>query len=276
MIITWDLDPIAFTIPFLNLSVRWYGLLFACGFIIGFYFVRSFFIKQKLNTDLLESLLTYMFVGTVIGARLGHCLFYEPSFYLRQPLEILKIWHGGLASHGGGIGLVIAVALFCYKHHFKFFPLADLLCIPTAFVGGMIRLGNLCNSEIFGKVTNSEYFGFFFLRLGEQTPQLRHPVQLYEACGYFLISIALWFLFKKTYSKFTGLVLGNFLTSIFLLRIGLEFFKPEQANYISNEECFTVGQWLSLPFIITGIILISLSLKKYLKPQVISNYINCK
>lgn len=269
MVITWDFDPIAFTIPFINLSVRWYGLMFAGGFLLGYYFVRRTFTQKKLNVDLLDSLLMYMFAGTIIGARLGHCFFYEPYFYLSHPLEILKIWNGGLASHGGGIGLVATVLLFCRLHKLNFLPLADLLCIPTAFVGGMIRLGNLFNSEIVGKATQSDTWGFIFLRLQEQIPVLRHPVQLYESISYFFISLLLLLIYKKFSPRFTGGVLGSFLTLVFSARIALEFFKPEQANYMSNQELLTVGQWLSVPFIVVGLVLILTSLLGFYKVKVI-------
>ncbi len=186
--------------------------------------------------------------------------FYDPQFYLSNPLEIIKIWHGGLASHGGGIGLVISVLIFCKKYKLNFLPLADLLCIPTAFEGGMIRLGNFCNSEIYGKATNLN-FGVIFERLGDSIP--RHPVQLYESVSYFAISILLFILFKKFSQKLSGLILGLFLSLIFTVRILLESFKPEQASYVadSNSSFFTVGQYLSIPFIVVGILLVFFAIK---------------
>lgn len=255
MIFTWNASPIAFEIPYINFSVHWYGIFFALGFLFGYFYVTNVFKKSNQNTDKLDSLLMYMFVGTIVGARLGHCFFYEPSFYLSNPIEILKIWKGGLASHGGGIGLVITVLIFCKINNFKFLKLADLLCIPTAFVGGMIRLGNFFNSEIYGKPTNND-FGIIFERI-DLLP--RHPVQLYESISYFFITLILLFIYKKLAKKYSGLNLGFFLILIFSIRFILEFFKPEQASYTEQDQLLTIGQYLSIPFVITGLILIILS-----------------
>ena len=257
MILHWNADPAAFTIPFLgDYQVRWYGMLFAAGFILGYLAISRFFKKHRYPDNDLDNLLFYMFMGTVIGARLGHCIFYQPDFYLENPLEILKIWKGGLASHGGGLGLVIAVLIFSAKHSYRFLPLADLLCIPTAFEGVMIRLGNFCNSEIVGKATDGSY-GVVFERLNENFP--RHPVQLYEAAAYLSITAFLIICYKYVRQRGSGLILGLFLVTVFTVRIALEHFKPEQADY-NQDSILTVGQYLSIPFIIAGVILIALSL----------------
>ena len=242
MFLHWNVDPILFTIPVINLSLRWYGLFFAVGFLLGYYFANREFRNRNLNTDGLDKLLGYMIAGTLIGARLGHCLAYDPQFYLTHPVEILKIWQGGLASHGGGLGLI-------------FTTLADLLCIPTAFVGGMIRVGNFFNSEIYGKPTNADY-GVIFDRI-DSIP--RHPVQMYESLSYFLISVFLYSVYKHSQKRGSGFVLGLFFITVFSVRIVLEYFKPEQASYDMNNSVLTVGQYLSIPFVVAGLVLCILS-----------------
>ncbi len=256
MIFTWDINPIAATIPVLGLQIHWYGCLFAVGFLLGYYFVYRYFKHCHYQTNKLDTLLLYMFLGTIIGARLGHCLFYQPDFYLANPLKILKIWEGGLASHGGAIGLAVTEIAFCYIYKFRFLPLVDLLCIPTIFVGGLIRLGNLFNSEIYGKPTNSD-FGIIFARLQENPPVPRHPVQLYESVTYFAITICLLCIFTFYKKRGPGFIVGSCLTLVFIARMMLEQFKPEQADYALS--FLTVGQLLSIPFILLGLAFIAVS-----------------
>lgn len=255
MFLHWNVDPILFTIPVINLSLRWYGLFFAVGFLLGYYFANREFRNRNLNTDGLDKLLGYMIAGTLIGARLGHCLAYDPQFYLTHPVEILKIWQGGLASHGGGLGLIFTTLLYCKIYKYNFPNLADLLCIPTAFVGGMIRVGNFFNSEIYGKPTNADY-GVIFDRI-DSIP--RHPVQMYESLSYFLISVFLYSVYKYSQKRGSGFVLGLFFITVFSVRIVLEYFKPEQASYDMNNSVLTVGQYLSIPFVVAGLVLCILS-----------------
>jgi prolipoprotein diacylglyceryl transferase len=255
MFLHWNVDPILFTIPVINLSLRWYGLFFAVGFLLGYYFANREFRNRNLNTDGLDKLLGYMIAGTLIGARLGHCLAYDPQFYLTHPVEILKIWQGGLASHGGGLGLMFTTLLYCKIYKYNFLNLADLLCIPTAFVGGMIRVGNFFNSEIYGKPTNADY-GVIFDRI-DSIP--RHPVQMYESLSYFLISVFLYSVYKYSQKRGSGFVLGLFFITVFSVRIVLEYFKPEQASYDMNNSVLTVGQYLSIPFVVAGLVLCILS-----------------
>ena len=253
MIFTWNVNPIA--LSFFSFSVHWYGIFFALGFFIGYFFVEQIFKKLQINTSTLDKLLIYMFLGTIIGARLGHCFFYQPEYFISHPLEIFKVWQGGLASHGGGIGLVLSVLLFCKIYHFNFFSLADILCIPTAFEGSLIRIGNFFNSEIYGKATNSDY-GVIFSRLGDDTP--RHPCQIYESISYLIISLILFFLFIKLKQKYKGAVLRSFLILIFTTRFFIEFLKPEQADF--NLFFLTMGQYLSIPFVVIGLFLLIFSL----------------
>ena len=255
MFLHWNIDPILFTIPVINLSLRWYGLFFAVGFLSGYYFANREFRNRSLNTEGLDKLLGYMIAGTLVGARLGHCLAYDPQFYLTHPVEILKIWQGGLASHGGGLGLILTTLLYCKIYKYNFLNLADLLCIPTAFVGGMIRVGNFFNSEIYGKPTDADY-GVIFDRI-DSIP--RHPVQVYESISYFLISVFLYIVYKHSQKRGSGFVLGLFFVTVFSVRIVLEYLKPEQASYDMNNSMLTVGQYLSIPFVVAGLVLCILS-----------------
>ncbi len=255
MFLHWNIDPILFTIPVINLSLRWYGLFFAVGFLSGYYFANREFRNRNLNTEGLDKLLGYMIAGTLVGARLGHCLAYDPQFYLTHPVEILKIWQGGLASHGGGLGLILTTLLYCKIYKYNFLNLADLLCIPTAFVGGMIRVGNFFNSEIYGKPTDADY-GVIFDRI-DSIP--RHPVQVYESISYFLISVFLYIVYKHSQKRGSGFVLGLFFITVFSVRIVLEYLKPEQASYDMNNSMLTVGQYLSIPFVVAGLVLCILS-----------------
>ena len=257
MLLNWNADPVIFTIPVINLSLRWYGLFFAVGFLLGYYFANTEFKKRYINTSGLDMLLLFMITGTLIGARLGHCLAYDPQYYLSHPIDILKIWQGGLASHGGGLGLILTTLLYCKIYKYKFLNLADMLCIPTAFVGGMIRIGNFFNSEIYGKPTNDSY-GIIFERIDNIA---RHPVQIYESLSYFLIALFLYLVYRNYQNRGSGFILSLFLISVFIARIILEYFKPEQASYSMTESLFTVGQYLSVPFILSGMILCVLSFK---------------
>ncbi|WP_338794180.1 prolipoprotein diacylglyceryl transferase [Bernardetia sp. MNP-M8] len=250
--VSWDVSPEIWQWKFINL--RWYGLLFATGFIIGYFiFSKIYKIEGKPQEDL-ETLLTYMVIATVVGSRLGHCLFYDPVYYLSNPLEILKIWKGGLASHGGTIGLLVALFLYSRKHPDQpYLWLLDRIVIPIALAGAFIRLGNLMNSEIYGGVTDLPW-GFIFLQNGETLP--KHPTQLYEAGSYILLFIYLMVSYLQT-KRYTprGRIFGQFLILLFGARFFIEFVKNVQeaweidmvASYGIN-----MGQLLSIPFVVVG------------------------
>ncbi len=242
-----DLNPIALEIG--PVSFRWYGLLFSTGFIIGYIIMQLFFRQKKYDTQDLDKLLLYIFIGTVIGARLAHCLIYEPDFYLADPIRILKIWEGGLASHGGTVGVILAILFFIRKTRYRFFDLADMLSVPIALVCTLIRIGNFFNSEILGKATQSDY-GVVFIRLGEAFP--RHPAQLYEAVAYFAIFIILLTLYLCYKKRAEGLLVGLLIMLVFTARMAIEPFKVEQADYSTNS-ILNVGQLLSIPFIVAGL-----------------------
>lgn len=254
--ITWNADPILFS--FGPISIRWYGLAFAVGFIIGYNIVAKMFKHEGAPEKWLGILLAYVVVATIIGARLGHVFFYEWDFYSQHPAEILKIWNGGLASHGGTIAIIIAVFLFSWFVTKK--PASwtfDKLVIPIALVGGLIRLGNLMNSEIYGGPTDLPW-GFIFLRNGETVA--KHPTQIYEALCYFaLFALLMWMYWKKNAEERPYLILGTFFLGIFVPRFIIEYVKNVQvaseyemiANYGIN-----MGQLLSIPFILLGIFLV--------------------
>lgn len=256
----WDGDPIAFTIG--PLTLRWYGLFFASGFVIGYFIMQAMFKRLKYNTEDLDKLLVYIFAGTIIGARLGHCLIYEPDFYLSHPIEILKIWNGGLASHGGTVGVIVAYSIFIWRSKkYRFLELADMLSIPIALVCCFIRLGNFMNSEILGTPTDSA-FGVVFARLGEDFA--RHPAMLYEACAYFATFIVLTCVYFAMKKRPDGFILGLMLLMIFTARVIIEPFKIEQADYQTNVG-MNVGQLLSYPFIIAALALIIFVWYRYKK-----------
>jgi phosphatidylglycerol---prolipoprotein diacylglyceryl transferase len=235
------------------LAIRWYGVFFAILFIVGLLIGRWQFRIEHKDEGSLDKLLFYVIIGTVVGARLGHCFFYDPVYYLRHPVEILEVWRGGLASHGGAAGVLIAVYFYCrHRPDQPYLWLLDRIVVPTALGGAMIRLGNLFNSEILGTPTHLPW-GFVFERV-DSTP--RHPVQLYESIAYALIFVALLWLYWRLRARTPrGLLVGLFLTSVFTFRFFIEFLKERQASYIAPFS-LKVGQWLSIPFIIAGVVLL--------------------
>ncbi|MDE6097934.1 MAG: prolipoprotein diacylglyceryl transferase, partial [Muribaculaceae bacterium] len=222
--ITWDADPTLISWP---LTVRWYGLMFAIGFWIGFNLVARMFRHEGAPERWLGTLLLYVGVGTVVGARLGHVFFYAWDYYSQHPIEILYTWEGGLASHGGAIGVILAVILFSVFVS-KRSPMwtFDRLVIAIALVGGLIRIGNLMNSEIYGHYTDMPW-GFIFVRNYETMPA--HPTQIYEALCYFaLFALLMWMYWKKNAQKRPGLIFGTFLVGVFFSRFLIEFVKNDQ------------------------------------------------
>ncbi len=167
--IVWNVDPMIFSVPdsvpiFGGFGVRWYGLLFALGFVMGYIILKKIFTYEKVPIKVLDDLATYTIIFTIIGARLGHCLFYEPDYYLSNPVDILKIWEGGLASHGAAIGILAGLYLFSIRFKRPYLWILDRLVIVVALAGFLIRTGNLMNSEIFGNETTLPW-GFIFVRV---------------------------------------------------------------------------------------------------------------
>lgn len=255
-VVYWNADPVIFS--FGSLAVRWYGLAFAIGFIVGYSMVAKMFRHEGAPEKWLGSLLAYVVIATIVGARLGHVFFYEWDYYSVHPAEILKIWNGGLASHGGTIAIILALFLWSgLVSHKPASWVFDKIVIPIALVGGLIRLGNLMNSEIYGAPTDLPW-GFVFLRNGETLPT--HPTQLYEALCYFaLFGILYWMYWKKNCEERPWLITGVFFIGIFLPRFLIEFVKNVQVQ--SEYELIAryglnIGQMLSIPFVLLGIFLV--------------------
>ena len=260
----WHVNPILFHIG--SLEIRWYGLLFVSGFVIGWYLFKWFFTREKLDTKLMDPLLYTLLIATIVGARLGHCLFYQPDYYLGSWegfWEIFMPWKGGLASHGGAIALLLAMWWFARhygrKNDFDFLWIMDRLCIAVAFAGCMIRLGNLFNSEIYGDVTSLPW-GFIFDLRGETEP--KHPTQLYEAGSYLILGLILVWVYRNKLDKvYRGFFFGAFLLGCFGMRFLIEFIKEPQEAFEENM-VINMGQTLSIPFIILGICLLVYAFSK--------------
>lgn len=249
--INWNANPEIVKLG--PLSLRWYGLLFAMGFFLGYLIFQKFFRKDGITIEILDKLTVYMVLGTVIGARLGHCLFYDASYYLSNPIKILKVWEGGLASHGAAIGILTALWLFTRKYKFSYAFILDRIVITVALAGFFIRMGNLMNSEIYGMETHLPW-GFIFLRNGEVLP--KHPTQIYEGLCYlasfgFLMGLYL----KRPKWLHDGHIFGFFLILIFTARFIIEFIKQNQSSF-EDTMTLNMGQLLSIPFILAGIVII--------------------
>jgi len=251
----WHVDPILLHIG--SLEIRWYGLLFVSGFVIGWYLFKWFFKLEKVDIKLMDPLLYTLLIATVVGARLGHCIFYQPDYYFGSWAgfwEIFMPWKGGLASHGGAIALLLSMWWFANrygkKNDFDFLWIMDRLCITVAFAGCMIRLGNLFNSEIYGDVTTLPW-GFIFDLRGETEP--KHPTQLYEALTYLLLGLVMVWVYKNKLDKVhRGFFFGFFLLGCFGGRFLIEFIKEPQVEF-EQTMALDMGQLLSIPFIIAGI-----------------------
>jgi len=257
LIIPWDVNPEIFRIG--AFAVRWYGLLFASSFLFGYIIMNRIFKNENLGEAVLDRLTIYMAFGVILGARLGHCLFYEPSYYLQHPLEILMIWHGGLASHGAAIGILVALWLFVRKEKKDYTWIIDRIAIVVALSGFLIRMGNLMNSEIYGIETTVPW-GFVFLRNNEVAP--KHPTQIYEALAYLAIFVLLYRLYwSKKGEHIQGLLISLLCILVFTARFFIEFLKEDQVAFEAGMK-LNMGQKLSIPFIILGIVWLYLSIKR--------------
>jgi len=252
--IDWNANPEIFRIG--SFAVRWYGLLFAGSFFFGYIIMLRIFKKENIPVAVLDSLTTYMVIGTVIGARLGHCLFYEPAYYLAHPIQILMVWEGGLASHGAAVGIIITILVFGKIKKLPFLWVMDRVVIVVALSGLFIRFGNLMNSEIFGHVTSLPW-GFRFLRAEHPlNVDPRHPTQLYEGLSYLVIFLFLWwYYYKKDGKPIQGMIFGMFLISVFGMRFLIEFAKEPQEAF-EKSMVLNLGQLLSIPLILFGVWLI--------------------
>lgn len=258
MIINWNPDPILLSIG--PVDMKWYGLLFALAFVAGLAIIKNIFKAENVPQEHADHLFVYALAGTIIGARLVHCLIYDPQQYLANPMAILRIWEGGLASHGGAIGFLLGLWLAAKKTQPKlpYLWLLDRVTIPAALGAVLIRLANFINSEIIGNPTSGSW-GVIFEKV-DAIP--RHPAQLYEALAYLFIFFVLIAIYRH-YGKNTpnGLLFGVFMTMVFASRISVEFVKTPQAVYEVGQ-LFSVGQYLSLPFILVGIAAVIWAVKK--------------
>lgn len=247
MIITWDADPIIFSWGFL--TMRWYGVMFAIAFLSGGLLGNWILKREGKSSESLDRIMLYMIVGTLVGARLGHCLFYEPGFYLSHPVEILKIWRGGLASHGAGAGIILAFYLYSRKTPDQpFLWILDRVALTTALGAAFVRIGNLFNSEIIGKPTAGDW-GVIFKRV-DLMP--RHPTQLYESAAYLLIFfILLGVYLNRGLAKRQGLLVGLTLVLLTPARTLIEVFKENQSAF-EEGWALNLGQLLSIPFFLLG------------------------
>ena len=264
LFVNWHVNPVIFHIG--SIEIRWYSLLFVSGFVLGWYIFRWFFRRERIPEKLLDPLLYTLLICTIVGARLGHCIFYQPDYYFgswKGFWEIFMPWKGGLASHGGAIALLLGMWWFSShygkKNDFDFLWIMDRLVITVAFAGCFIRLGNLFNSEIYGDVTSLPW-GFIFELRGETEP--KHPTQLYEASSYLILGLVLiWIYAKKLDKVHRGFFFGLFLLGCFGMRFLIEFIKEPQVGF-EEGMALNMGQLLSIPFILLGIFFLWYAWKK--------------
>ena len=257
--INWNPDPELF--KFFGISIRYYGLLWIIGLALAYFIVQRQYSDRRIDEKKFEPLFFYCFFGILIGARLGHCIFYDWAYYQDHFLEMIlpiKIlpdgsWkmtgYTGLASHGGTLGLIIALWMYCRKTKMHYMDVLDMIAVATPITACCIRLANLMNSEIIGKPTDMPW-AFIFER-EDMLP--RHPAQLYEAIAYFIFFLLMIFLYKNYGKKLhRGFFFGLCLTEIFVFRFFVEFLKENQVDF-ENSMSLNMGQWLSVPFVIIGV-----------------------
>ncbi len=273
LIIEWAPNEKIFSLG--PIAIHWYSMMFLLAFYIGFQILKNIYIKEKKNVALLDPFLVHMVLGTIIGARLGEVFFYNWEYFQNNLLEIFLpiklndsgvdfIGFRGLSSHGATVGIIISI--FIYKIRYKYDSVLwifDRLVIAVAIGGMFVRIGNFFNSEIVGKFTNSD-FGVVFLNRGDSLP--RHPAQLYEAFGYLILFMLLLLIYNKSkLSLKRGFIFGFFLITLFTIRFIVEYVKESQGGIEKTLGILSTGQWLSIPFIIIGILLMinSFIIKKY-------------
>jgi prolipoprotein diacylglyceryl transferase len=242
----WDFDPVLAS--FQSIRIHWYGLMFALALLSNYLLMHWIYWRELGSTEDVDRLLWYCIGGTVLGARLGHVIFYNPAYYLDNLGKILAIWEGGLASHGGVLGVLVALYIYQRKASFNYLWILDRAAIAASFSGSLIRVGNFLNSEIAGTASDMPW-AVIFTRIDEIP---RHPVQLYEAISYAGISFFLFYCYKRSKSfDLNGRLFAWFLILIFTARFILEFFKIN-LNSDSNNLWLDTGQLLSIPFVLIG------------------------
>ncbi len=269
--IHWNVDPIIFNIG--SFGLRWYSFGFLFAFLFGYFILSRIFKHEKVDIKLLDSLVVYIFVAVLVGARLGHCLFYEPDYFCTaahwpeiflpfNPQTGQFTGYQGLASHGAAIAILLVLWLYNHRYHINVLWVLDRIVIVVALGGAFIRLGNLFNSEIYG-VETSLPWGFVFERNGETVP--KHPTQLYESLSYFIIFIVSILTYLKKDGKLhNGRLFGWWLVALFGMRLLIEFVKEDQVAF-EDGMLLNMGQLLSLPFIAGGLVMVWLSHRGKLK-----------
>lgn len=247
--VVWDVDPVFISLG--GLDIRYYGLTWALAFGISMVLFTNFVRREGYPEKMFDSIFWFATLSTIIGARLGHCLFYEPGHYLSHPGEILNLRQGGLASHGAAIGLLVGLYLFSKRNKMKYLWSLDRIMVAVAISGALIRLGNLFNSEIYGVETPLPW-GFVFMRAGETAP--KHPTQIYEALSYLVIfALLLWQYYKQDLARRRpGFMFGTGVGLIFVARFFIEYIKNPQESF-EVDMSLLMGQWLSIPFILLGL-----------------------
>ncbi len=268
--IVWDVSPYIHQFSN-NYAFRWYGVFFALAFVSAYYVEYFIFRKENIPDSILTRISIATVIGGVLGSRLGHCLFYEPSYYLNNPIKILHIWEGGMASHGGAIGVLVAL-LFVARNELSYKQILSRIMLVTPLAAVFFRAGNLMNSEIYGVPTDLPW-GFVFVRSHEVLTDIeaavpRHPTQIYEMICYLILFVVFMIYCHKTFKNKQQIsdwfVIGLFLIGTFGTRFCIEFIKMPQVAF-EHEMTFDMGQWLSIPFIVFGIF--ALVWNKKLKKQ---------
>lgn len=254
--IIWDVNPEIFPSLFNNLPIhpRWYGVLFAIAFMLGFRMEEKIFAREKLSSEWVDSLFITVLIGTILGARFGHVFFYGWDYYSQHLNEILKIWEGGLASHGAVIGVIVSLWIWSKRVSKKpVLWILDRIVIPMAIGGSLVRLGNFFNSEIIGKPSDLPW-AVDFVRLGDGIA--RHPAQLYESIAYMITFVILYQgYWKYDKGKNQGFLFGLFMVLVFGFRFIVEFFKENQEAF-EADMALNMGQWLSIPVVSIGLFFI--------------------
>ncbi len=263
--IQWDPSPVALRIPLINIEIYWYSLFFAVGFLLSCWIAHRFLIQILKSEKKFDTLAWYIFLGMLLGARLGHVLLYDFSYYLAHPQEIIMVWRGGLASHGGALGMLLAIWIFSKRQNVPFLEIVDVIAFVTPLAGGFIRIGNFFNQEIIGTPSQLPWaiiFGHPMSETQEILSSSRHPVQLYEALLYFLLFAVSCWIFRSWISQkklsttetsqeaVFGRVTGFELFVIFSGRFLLEYCKTSQSEM--DFAWISIGQILSIPFILVG------------------------
>lgn len=270
LVVTWDANPVLFRIG--SFEVMWYGLTWMLAILIGALYFINYVKREGLDPKIADSVFWWGTLATIIGARLGHCFFYEPVYYLQHPLEILNIRQGGMASHGAAIGLLVGLYCFARRNKLPYMWPLDRIMIPVTVGGAIVRMGNLMNSEIYGRPTDLPW-GFEFVRdrhwsmpleMGGSGSLPVHPTQIYEALCYLLTFVVLVLLYYKwdMGRKRPGFIFGVGLIGVFLTRFFIEFIKNPQVER-ELDMTLNMGQWLSIPFIIVGILMMVWPYTKY-------------